>query len=613
MKHIYRYTPAIVVVVYLFLFMGLKSPERPWDRIINSDGKGYYAYLPAIFIYHDLQFRFVEQYEYQYYPSNQSVFKEFRQHTGDRVVNKYFPGMAIIWLPFFLFGHLMAWLEIFPRDGYSIPYQYAIALSAFVFLYLGSVWLIKLLREFNASEKEASLLTLLITLGTNLLFYVVVEPGMTHVYSFALISGFLLAGSRLFRTYERRWFLRALTAFMLIILIRPTNGMLLLTIPFLAGNLPTMKSAATAIIRDKGALLRGIITLLVFLAVPVILWIVQTGKPFIYTYGEEKLNLLRPHIDQILFSFNRGWFLFTPVALVAMFGLAGLFMQDRFRFLWMISFLLLFIYVMSCWWVWHYASKFGQRVFIDIYPLVALLLLFLFRMVRTGIFRRIVAILLTVLAVLNLFQFWQQTRWIFPPYTITSEIYLDSFFSLSKKAKVYIPQENIAMAKTIRHDLEKENGTFWINEKSRFDSVSHGGKWSSRVNRQLPYSIGAEVGTDTLFSTANRVIRISAQVFSPRQRSEATLVVDYQHEGKSLSYNQFILEEYVPPDRWTPVEAAFYVPSGLPEGSRIKIYFYNPSPIYSLFIDDLRADFLSMNDHPDNRKLEGVLMAEPIK
>ena len=65
MKYLYKYTPELILVIYVMIFMGFKSPEQSWDRVINSDGKGYYAYLPAIFIYHDLQFKFVEQYEAQ--------------------------------------------------------------------------------------------------------------------------------------------------------------------------------------------------------------------------------------------------------------------------------------------------------------------------------------------------------------------------------------------------------------------------------------------------------------------------------------------------------------------------------------------------------------------
>ena len=66
MKYFYKHTPEIILLVYILFFLGFKAPEKSWDRVINSDGKGYYAYLPAIFIYHDLQFKFVEGYEAQY-------------------------------------------------------------------------------------------------------------------------------------------------------------------------------------------------------------------------------------------------------------------------------------------------------------------------------------------------------------------------------------------------------------------------------------------------------------------------------------------------------------------------------------------------------------------
>jgi hypothetical protein len=614
MKYLYKYTPWIIVAVYLLFFLALRSPERSWDRIINSDGKGYYAYLPAIFIYHDLQFNFVEQYEYQYYPLNRSVFKEFRQPAGDRVVNKYFPGLAILWLPFFFFGHLMAWLEIFPRDGYSLPYQYAILLSAFWFLYLGAKWLMKLLKSFGAGDREASLLTLLITLGTNLLFYVVIEPSMTHVYSFALINGFMLAVHRLFHQFDGKWLFRAVLAFTLIFLIRPTNGMILMTIPFLAGNTETMKRALSNIAGAKIPLIKAVLISLVLFGIPLIIWYIQTGKPLVYTYGEERLNFLQPHILSILFSYNRGWFVFTPIALVALAGFPGLFRYDRVRFFWLLSFLLLFIYVSSSWWVWNYASKFGNRVFIDIYALIAILLLFLYNSIHRNWLKKAMIAVFIILSGLNIFQFWQQSKWIFPPYTLTSEIYWDSFFTLSQKARVYIPESAIEKEQSYINDLETiDPGPFWMNQKTRNDTVFHEGKFSSKADRRIPYSIGFEAMTDTLFTTANRIVRVEAMALSPREVTEATLVIDFQYNEKSLSYNQFLLEKYLKPDRWTPVQMACYLPKALPEGSKVKIYFFNPSSLYKLYIDNLKVDFLSLRSDPEFIKIEGVTMPAMIK
>ena len=67
MKYLYKYTPGIVLLIYLVALVGFRSPDSPFDRAINGDGKGYYAYLPAIFIYKDLQFKFTEAADYQYY------------------------------------------------------------------------------------------------------------------------------------------------------------------------------------------------------------------------------------------------------------------------------------------------------------------------------------------------------------------------------------------------------------------------------------------------------------------------------------------------------------------------------------------------------------------
>ena len=55
-------------------------------RFITGDGKGYYAHLPAMFIYHDWDYRFMENYESTYYEL--SNYAEFRNLVnGDGLIN----------------------------------------------------------------------------------------------------------------------------------------------------------------------------------------------------------------------------------------------------------------------------------------------------------------------------------------------------------------------------------------------------------------------------------------------------------------------------------------------------------------------------------------------
>ncbi len=606
MKYILKFTPEIILLIFILLFIGFKDPYRPWDRVINSDGKGYYAYLPAIFIYHDLQFRFVEQYEAQYYPSNRSVFKEFRNKAGDRVVDKYFPGMAVVWLPFFLGGHFFAYLELFPMDGYSLPYQIAIALSALFFLWLGARLLMKLLVRLGSNPKTAAFITFTVTLGTNLIFFTIVEASMTHVYSFALITAFALTTFRLFHEYKNKWFLWSLFLFLLITLIRPTNALVILLVPFMAGDFKTLQNTLRQAFADKTNIIGGGILCLLFIIIPLLLWKQQTGRWLVYTYGSEKLNFFSPKILQILFSYNRGWFVYTPVAFISLFGMIGLFRANRFRFYWLTGFILVFIYVVSCWWVWYYASKCGQRIFIDIYFIVAMLLFYLYQTLDSRFFRRFVSTLLILFTGLNLFQFYQHARWIYPPSIITGDIFWGSFFSTTMKARVYLPEEGIVRTTSYSNDLERDLG--WMNTPTRSKEVFHGGSWSSKIDRNYPYGIGLDVMADTLFVTPNRIVKVSGWVYTPGERTESSLVVDFQSGSVSISYNPFYMEDFAVPNKWTYFESAFYVPVDLPEKSSVKIYFFNPSSQRAFYIDDLKIDFISLKDEPDYKKIEGVIL-----
>ena len=45
------------------------------------------------------------------------------------------------------------------------------------------------------------------------------------------------------------------------------------------------------------------------LAIPMVLWYLQTGKPLVYSYGEEFFDFCQPRIGRLLFSYQKGWFL----------------------------------------------------------------------------------------------------------------------------------------------------------------------------------------------------------------------------------------------------------------------------------------------------------------
>jgi hypothetical protein len=587
-----KYTPEIILIIYIILFFGIKKPYNDWDRVINSDGKGYYAYLTAIFIYDDLDYNFVDYYEKKYYPSDGSAYKHFKMPFKDDVVNKTFPGLAILWLPFFLLAHLFSYLFGFETDGYSILYQYTIGFATLFYLWLGFRFLLSILKKFGTENHLASFVLFVIAFGTNIIFYVIVEPSMAHIYSFALISGFLYAIIRASEKNKTWWWVLSAALISLIVIIRPTNGIFIFLIPFIAGSFSNQKKMVLSFFKNTKALFLSSMAVGIILSIPILLWYLQTGYFIVYSYGKEGFNFSEPHFFSILFSYNKGWFIYTPVAFISMFGFAGLFKENKFRFFVLLILLLIHIYTASSWWVWYYASKFSQRVFIDFYAILCILLAYLLMFVQQKKnFKYIIYPVLSILIFFNLFQFYQHYKWVYPSGYITKEIFWDSFSSTVPKARVNIPDEKIINSEYIINDFEKKSG--WGNEASIAD---YKGNKVAVLNSENIYSVEFQDTFPKYFSTNKRIIKIGADILSDQKYSGASLVLDFRFNDKTYSYNPFYLRQFNKQNRWVHIDYAIYTPEPVTPHDIVKIYFFNGIKEETILIDNFSIEFISVQN-----------------
>ncbi|MCD4744967.1 MAG: hypothetical protein K8R58_01560, partial [Bacteroidales bacterium] len=505
-----KYTAEIILFIYLLLFFGIKQPYLEWDRVINSDGKAYYAYLTTTFIYNDLDYDFIEYYEDKYYPSDKSVFKDFRMSFSGEVVNKYFCGLAILWLPFFLLAHLLSSLLGFETDGYSIIYQYAIGLATLFYLWLGCKILIRLLKKFTSSDGVISFIVFSIALGTNIIFYAIVESSMAHIYSFAVITSFIYFTYNAIENHRTKWFVLASVSFAIAFIIRPTNGIFIFLIPFLTGSFQNLKHFFQSLFNNPKTLFYTILSAGLVFAIPIVLWYIQSGYFFVYSYGDEGFNFTNPHFFDLLFSYNRGWLIYTPIAFISMFGFIGLYKINKYRFIIFLLLLIIHIYISSSWWVWHYTSKFSQRSFIDFYAVVAILLIFLFNSVKNKIFlKKLLFVIISILITLNIFQFYQHWKWVFPSDYITGEIYRDSFTRLIPQAKVYIPEKYIInnVEFFINNEKDRTDTNIIINDsikENKFTGINYENPYSNEFRKEIkPHLI-----------SSNAFIKINADIFS---------------------------------------------------------------------------------------------------
>ncbi|MBN1337877.1 MAG: hypothetical protein JXA03_01060 [Bacteroidales bacterium] len=591
-KVITKYPAELTLLLYLLLFFFVKKPYLDWDRTINSDGKAYYAYLTALFIHHDLDYNFVESYENKYYPLDKSAFKEIRQEFRGETVNIGFPGLAALWLPFFLLAHILTLFLGFPADGYSIIYQYAVGLATLFYLWLGLRFLQNFLRKFAENELHISLVIILIAFGTNMVYYAIIEPSMGHVYNFALLNGFFLFSIR--AMHEKKVWQYSLAAlfFALAAITRPTNGLFIFTLLFLAGGWNPFREQIRAFATHVKARFAVLLIVFIVFLIPPLLWYAQTGYFFVYSYGNQGFNFLNPNLFSILFSYHKGWFIYTPIAFFAMPGFILLYRENRFRSLTLLLILMLHLHIASCWWNWHYASKFSQRVFIDFYGLIGLLLLYTLRfplLNKKLSLRRVFAGFLFLLLAMNLFQCYQQRKWVFPATYITRETYFDSFFRLKPLAKVNIPDIYVTESISVFNNLKE--GREWSYDPAVPLNDSTGILLLDSLN---PYSIEYVSDIRGSFLDGIPVVIAGADILSDIAKSESVLVIEAGTPKFKYSYNPFFIGHYNKKGVWTRIEFALQLPEPLTPSDEISFYIYNGNPSEKLWIDNMWIKFLTL-------------------
>jgi len=121
-------------------------------------------------------------------------------------------------------------------------------------------------------------------------------------------------------------------------------------------------------------------SLLVLLIFAILIWIPQllywkhvAGIYFYNGYGDEQgFFFHNPQLLNNLFSYRKGWLVYTPIILLAFIGFGFLWKKKRGIVLPILVFSLINIYVISSWWSWWYGGGFGLRAYIESYALYAL-------------------------------------------------------------------------------------------------------------------------------------------------------------------------------------------------------------------------------------------------
>jgi hypothetical protein len=532
----------LVVFIAQWHILAVRFDGESWKDAIpkGGDAHGYYMYLPNTFI----------ENEYPYSP-----WKASQPDSGYVTVNRYFIGTSVAQLPFFLVSDLLVQQFRFEeRTGYSAWYIAAICISGLFYLLIGLISLHKLLLRFGFSEIVSVLALITLCFATNLYYYAFQEPGMSHLYSFGCIAWFLLILHQQVEVFKAKRLILLVFLLSLIVFIRPVNALFLLAVIPFAGSLESLNRIIGKLLEHWKVLLVSLVIPVAFILIQSLYYFAQTHQWWIYSYGNEGFDFLNPQWVNLLFSYRKGWLVYTPVFILLIPAIYCFYKQfGRFSTISFTLIFILFIYITASWWCWWYGGSYGSRPFVDLLPLCAIAIASIYRLVLKATWKKyLVGSFVGLCIFLNLFQVWQYIHSILP---------FDEMDSIKYK-KIFLQNGNDFI-----YLFEKDE--VWIRENFPHPEPV----WTSPqlLNKQAGASQKVFLGKDSLIELIDisvppeiftqgeiRMMRIDFQVRMSELHKKAALISELGSCDYPVFWNKKLLIAKVEqPNRWETTSFLF--------------------------------------------------------
>jgi hypothetical protein len=401
-RELSKWIVLLLAICTLAIRLFYVAPNEKPLKVTTWDALGYYMFLPAVLVYDDCtELAWFEEKEKEYNLSG-GVLYQYRELENGNRVGKYFVGLAVMQLPWFAIGHVSANFFGHSPDGFSLPYQYSIAFGALVYFLL-ALFLIRnvLLRYYE--DYIVSICLLVLVLGTNVLQYTAVDGAMVHSYLFLLYSLQLYLTVRWHDNPSK--LLAALIGFTvgLAVLCRPTEA-LMLFIPLLWNihDKDSRKQKWQLIKANRSHALFAVIAGGIAFLPQLVYWKTVTGS-VIYDVGS-KWTFLNPWF-RVLFGFEKGWFVYTPLTLLIIAGF--FFLKGKpFRSS-VLTFGILNIWLIISWFDWRYGGSYSTRALVQSLPIMTLPLAAVLSMIYSTKWKYLLTPILVYLVIANVFQIYQ--------------------------------------------------------------------------------------------------------------------------------------------------------------------------------------------------------------
>ena len=373
---------ATIAAVLIFLL----SLPLVTTRIYASDEVQFFSWLRSWTFDRDIDFdneyRHFQDGDAGRYPLFAQTLLELTNENGRRV--NFAPiGCAILWSPFFAVGHAVAHLTGAAADGLSQPYVSAVSYASAFYGFLSVLLSAVIARRVTG---RGALAAIVVWIGTPLVYYIYISPPFSHATSAFAVSFFIWTWLRV----RQAWTPRAMVALgitgALMAMVREQDVFFVIgpTVDYLRA-MAQMTRALPDVQRPKfigGGLALAAIAAAVFVlcySPQLLAYQALNGHPSQTNLVFRKLSWTSPHALEVLFSTYHGLFMWTPLAAIAIGGLARLALKGAAangdaRWIGVCALVMVAgqIYISGAVESWTVAGSFGQRRFVALTPLLTL-------------------------------------------------------------------------------------------------------------------------------------------------------------------------------------------------------------------------------------------------
>ena len=576
------------VVILLSVLLILFKIVFPFNNVLCWDVFGYYLYLPAKFIYHDLALQDQNWVNHilETYDSSSTLYQAVQLENGNWVI-KYTMGLSILLAPFFFFAHLIAEPLGFPADGFSLPYQYIVLTGGVFYAIIGLIFTQKVLLHF-VSKKVSNISLILIFLGTNYLQLTGFDGTLlSHNFLFTLYA-ILLYFTIIWHkhpSYKNSIFIGLTAGF--ITLIRPSEAICIL-IPLLwfDNTTPSIKSKFQLLIQNWTQIILVLTLLFVIFLFQSLYWKSITGNFLYYSYTNagEGLDFLNPHIGNFLFSFRKGWFIYTPLIIFSFVGIYHMIKQKQWVSISIFVFICFDLYVASAWTTWWYAGgSFSSRSMQPAYAILIIPLAFFIKkwLSYKPTSKYVIGGLLSFFVILNIFQTWQFENGVLSRQRMTRAYY----FRIFGKAKATDEDKKLLLVKRSTETIEVFSDSSLYEGHEIFNTDFTSPTYTSpaldsgiTLTQEHPFSPGIDLKYKDITNQDHAWILSEAQIFIP-QDYEGTypeLVSAFHHKDKAYKYRtRLMTPTSIKIGEWNTIKLDYMTPEVRNLNDNLKVYLWH--------------------------------------